>query len=148
MTDELGKYKGKKITKTSIVVNKLGDGLSKAVDIEPIIIDANDVAYLAVRVRKTKDRYDAIRGDDGKVTGYELVQVFDSIGATFTDGKLVVDHIQSVVDRIAAEEALRKNGQLTLEVPAEPKPGRRAKKDVDQYGDLAQKVDDALKDAS
>ena len=36
-SDILGTYKGLPVTGTSIVVNRLGDGLSKAVDVEPLV---------------------------------------------------------------------------------------------------------------
>lgn len=128
MTDQsniLGTYKGLPVTETKIVVNKLGDGLSDAVGIEPIVIEAGDVAFLAVRVRKTKDRYDITYNADGIPVGAVLVQIFDSTGATFADEKLVGVAIQKVVDKVKEEEA-RKKGQLTL---------RLVESDGDEGGD-------------
>lgn len=116
MTDQssiLGTYKGLPVTETKIVVNKLGDGLSDAVGIDPIVIEAGEVAFLAVRVRKTKDRYDIVYDGGGQPVGAVLVQIFDSTGATFADEKLVGVAIQKVVDKVAEEQA-RKKGQLTL----------------------------------
>ena len=109
----LGTHKGLPITNTKIVVNKLGDGLSKAVGVEPLVVEAGDVAFLSVRILKTKDRYEYTYDDEGKPVEVTLVQVFDSTGAMFTDEKLARAGIQKMVERIAAAEAEAK-GQLTL----------------------------------
>jgi hypothetical protein len=115
-TTDLGIYKGFKIKKTKIIVNKLGDGLSKAVGVEPIIVKAGEDAFLAVRVRKTKDRYEYVTNDEGKITSVELVQIFDATGATFTDDS-AREVIQVVVDAIIEKEELEKNGQMSLGIP-------------------------------
>ena len=142
--NELGTHKGHEIVGTSIIVNKLGDGLSKAVRVAPIIIEAGEVAYLAVRVKKTKDRYDYVY-DDGAVVGVQLVQIFDATGATFSDEKTVGKKIQKTVDAIVADEAERKRGQMSFEVPeGVPMIGERALAEREKYGDLASKVDEAL----
>lgn len=154
MTDELklGKYKGYNILSTAIVVNKLGDGLSDAVAIEPVVPKMNESMFLGVRVRKTKERYDVVRdkNDSTKILGVVLVQIFDATGATFVDEGMVGKQVQSMVDRIAEEEEFRKNGQMSLEVPDEPvtkpKRGSRADKDRAKHGELADQVDDALRD--
>ena len=118
MTDNseiLGTHKGLPIKETQIVVNKLGDGLSAAVAVEPIVISAGEVAYLAVRVLKTKDNYVYEYDDEGEPVSVTLVQVFNSTGAMFTDEALAKAGIQRMVDRIAEAEALRR-GQLTLNI--------------------------------
>jgi hypothetical protein len=145
--DVLGEYKGLPILSTSIVVNKLGDGLSKAVGIAPVVIEAGVPAFLAVRVTKTKDRYDVVKDQLGAVIGYELVQVFDATGATFTDEKLVGKKIQKTVDAIVKDEAERKRGQLSLVMPEDEDDDElppRAQVERDKHPDLANQVDDAL----
>ena len=142
MTEEkknpLGTFKGYKIIETKIVVNKLGDGLSKAVGIEPVVVAPNEPAFLGVRVRKTKDRYDFVRDESNKIIGVILVQIFDATGAAFVEEKAIGKRVQNVVDAIAADEAMKKDGQMTLEIP-------RAAAEVAKYGDLGAKVDEAMK---
>jgi hypothetical protein len=112
-SEVLGQYKGLPITETKIIVNRLGDGLSAAVGISPVVIEASDVAFLAVRVTKTKDRYEYVKDEDGKPIGVVLVQIFDSTGAMFTDNKMAQAGIQKMVDKIKEAEALAK-GQLSM----------------------------------
>ena len=113
--------------------------------IRRVIIEAGEVAFLAVRVKKTKDRYDYVYDDDGAVVGVQLVQVFDATGATFSDEKTVGKKIQKTVDAIIADEAERKRGQMSFEVPeGVPMIGERALAEREKYGDLASQVDEAL----
>ena len=116
----LGKHKGLPIKNTQVVVNNLGDGLSDAVGVEPIVVSAGEVAYIAVRVVKTKDNYVYEYDDEGQPTAVTLVQVFKSTGAMFTDEKLAQAGIQKMVDRIAAAEAEAK-GVLTFDLVSEGK---------------------------
>lgn len=139
-SDILGTYKDLPVTETKIVVNKLGDGLSDAVGIDPIVIEAGEVAFLAVRVRKTKDRYDITYNADGIPVGAVLVQVFDSTGATFADHKIIAAAVQKTVDRVEKAKAEAK-GQLTLVLgEKEDDDGPTRKK----HPNLASKVDDAF----
>lgn len=144
---DLGEYKGYPVIGTSIIVNKLGDGLSKAVAVSPVVVHPNEPAFLGVRVRKTKERYDFVKDDDGEIIGVVLVQIFDSTGATFVEEKSVGKVIQKTVDAIIADEADRKRGQLSLVMPDDdetPRPGSRAKADRAKFADLADKVDEAM----
>ena len=154
MTDNseiLGTYKGLPVTETSIIVNKLGDGLSAAVGISPIVIEAGDDAYLAVRVRKTKDQYKIVRDDEGTPISVILIQVFDSTGAMFTDEKLAKVGIQKMVDKIKAAEAAAK-GQLSLtlvdsdgdKVTKITDLPSTAKERRDAHAEVAAKVDDVF----
>jgi hypothetical protein len=136
----LGTFKGYRILETKLIINKLGDGLSKAVGIEPVVIAPNEPAFVGVRVRKTKDRYDFVRDESNTIIGVILVQIFDATGAAFVEEKAIGKRVQNVVDAIAADEAMRKDGQMTLEIP-------RAAKEVAKYGDLGKQVDDAMRES-
>ena len=141
----LGKYKGLPVTGTSIVVNKLGDGLSKAVGIEPVVIGADERAYLAVLVTKTKDRYDLVRNDEGKAIGYVLVQVFDSQMAIFVDGKAVAKEIDTMRERIRkAEEEAKGVLSFELEGDDEVTDLANARAARNKHKELADKVDKAF----
>jgi hypothetical protein len=142
---EVESYEGYPIIATSIVVNKLGDGLSDAVAIDPVSISADEVAHLAVRVRKTKDRYDFIRDKTtGKILGVEWVQIFDSTGATFADSKMISVAVQKMVDKIEKSKADAK-GQLSLVLGGdeEDETSRTSRR---SHPDLATQVDEALGD--
>lgn len=138
----LGQYKGLPITGTKIIVNALGDGLSKAVNVSPRVVEFGQTAHLAVRMVKTKDRYDAVCREDGSVISYELVQIFITTGAAFNDDKSVVKSVRSMLDLIAEEEAVVR-GQFTMDLP-EGADLPRASRDRKQHPDLAANVDEAL----
>jgi hypothetical protein len=121
-------------------VNKLGDGLSKAVDVEPFIADVGEDVYIACKVRKTKDRYDVVRNDAGVPESYVLVQVFDATGAMFTDAKLARAGIAKMLEKIRKTEADRK-GQLELVLDDDATITHLPRtKDID----IAKQVDDAF----
>jgi hypothetical protein len=113
----LGEHNGYRIEKTSIKVDKLGAGLSKAVEIEPIIIDVNGRAFIAVEVRKTQDKFVYLRNAaTGAVESVEQMQVFDALTATFADETLVGKAITKMASRIKmqAETIAETKGQLKL----------------------------------
>ncbi len=110
----LGKYKGYQITGTSIVVTNLGDGLSKAVDVEPLVVKLGDRAYVAVEVKKVNDKYVLeVDNKTQQVVGVELVQTFSAMAATFADPALVAEAIDVMTERIKTLEDERA-GRLTL----------------------------------
>lgn len=148
-SDVLGKYKGLPITRTVIVVNKLGDGLSDAVSIEPIVIEIGEDAYLVSKVRKTKERYDIERNKAGEPENVVLVQIFDSLAAMFTDEKAARAGIVTVLERIqkAKDDA---KGQLGLDLEGLDEPENNishlptAKRQRDKVKEIADKVDGAM----
>jgi hypothetical protein len=113
----LGSHLDLPIKKTAIIVNQLGAGLSKAVEIDPIVIDAGEYAFLAVKVKKVKDRYDYIEDDDGATDGCVLVQIFNAVGATFADEKLIGAAVHKMMGKVKEAEALRKSGQQAFTLP-------------------------------
>jgi len=128
----LGKYKGHQITGTSIVLTNLGDGLSKAVEVEPLIVKLNDVVFIAVKAKKVNDKYVLeVDQKSGKVMGVELVQTFSATAATFADEALVSEAIESMSERIRKEEDERA-GRLTLGIGSLD--DARAKKDAASNG--------------
>lgn len=140
----LGSHKGHEVLTTSIIVNKLGAGLSRAVGVQPFVVEAGEVAFVAVRVSKTKDRYDYVKDDHGAIVGVELVQVFDATAATFADEKLVgkaVAKMQAIIETVEAE----RKGQLQLGIVVDddddPVVARQVKLDV---AHLANEVDEVF----
>lgn len=138
-SESLGQYKGFPITSTKIIVNSLGDGLSKAVNVQPRVIEFGVATHLAVRMVKTKDRYDAVTREDGTVISYELVQIFSATGAAFSDDKVVQTSVRSMLDLIAEEEELAR-GQLPLDIGDLPGVSRIH----GDSPDVANQVDDAM----
>lgn len=97
----LGEYEGYPVLGTKIIVNKLGGNLSEAVEIAPLVIDAEGFGYLAVKVQPTKHRYEFERNDDDKIVGVWLVQIFDAVGAMFIDETKVGRPLDKTIEKVA-----------------------------------------------
>lgn len=133
------------------VVTKTGDALSKAVDAEPIVVEAQGVTYIAFRVRKVKDRYDYATNEAGEVEATR-VQIFDALNATFIDEKAVAKSLERTAGKVAALAALRVAGQPSFDLDdpegildePDPRSLPNAKRDREKHADLADAVDEAL----
>lgn len=115
VTTDLGTTnEGHVVGKTTVKVMKLGDGLSKAVDVQPVLVHAGDVVFFAVRAIKVSDEYDYEFDEDGDVKKTTLVQVFSALSAVFIDGGVVEGALKVMEDAIAEAAELRKTGQKKL----------------------------------
>ena len=104
---------GHPVGDTSIKVLNMGDGLSKAMKVEPVLIKAGEEAYIIVKVIKTKDQYDYTFDDDDDVESVELVQVFRAKTALFVDDVFAVQAIARMEKMLA--EAAKDPNQGSLE---------------------------------
>ncbi len=104
---------GHPVDDTSIKVLNMGDGLSKAMKVEPVLIKAGEEAYIIVKVIKTKDQYDYTFDDDDDVESVELVQVFRAKTALFVDDAFAVQAIARMEKMLA--EAAKDPNQGSLE---------------------------------
>lgn len=132
---ELGEYEGYPIIDTGVIMTNTGDGLSDAMHMDYIYVEAGEDVHSVNRLRKTKDQHEFIRDKiTGKILGVKLIQVFKCTGGAFSDNKVSAAAVQKMVDRVAEAKALAK-GQLTMDVSVEGDDGvtdigkaRRAKK--------------------
>lgn len=114
---------GHAVTKTSIKVMRLGDGLSKSVKVQPIFVHAGEHVFIAVRALKTKDQFIYEFDDDtGEVDGVELVQIFDAQVSTFVDEDAVQEAIAAMDLAIKAAKKLEKTGQGELPLAGSEEP--------------------------
>lgn len=108
-------YKGLNVLATVIKITNTGDGLSKAMGIEPVEVEFGEVIYVALRLEKTKDGYDVLLSkDDEKPIGVAYVQQFKAMQAAFVPERSVRKAIDSMHDKIVAAEEARKSGQGSL----------------------------------
>jgi hypothetical protein len=112
-TVDLGKTsEGYAIEKTSVKVLKLGDGLSAAVKVDPVLVGAGETVYLAIRAKKIKDDFVYEFDEDGDVESVTLVQVFAASSATFIDEKVVRQAIARSDALIAASKVNPDQGAM------------------------------------
>jgi hypothetical protein len=114
VNDERTTPEGVPIVAMAAIVNRTGDGLSKAIDVQPIVIEAGGECYIAMRVRKTKDHYLYTDPADGEVVATH-VQVFTALNSAIVDSKTVARALRVMAGKVAKAESDRK-GQLTLVV--------------------------------
>src|ERR1019366_6811754 len=110
-TEKIGTFEGRTITHVNIIVQKTGDGLSKAMTVEPTILKQGDEGYVVMAFKTTKIRFDSVKDEPRSAV---RVQILEATGATFADPDLVkkiVDEMteriaeKAEADKIAAEEA-------------------------------------------
>lgn len=144
-------YKGLDVLANVLKITNTGDGLSKAMAIEPIEVEFGDIVYVALRLVKTKDGYDVLysKDDEEKPLGVAYVQQFKATEAAFVPEKTVRKAIDAMHDKIIAAEEERKSGQGSLTLEYEdgadlgegdlpPHAAKRRRKEID----LARKVDE------
>lgn len=113
---DLGEYEGYPIIDTGVIITNTGDGLSDAMHVEYVYIEAGQEAYIVNRLRKSKDQHEFIRDkESGKILGVKLIQVFKATGGAFSDDKVSKVAVQKMAERVAERKAFEK-GQLTLDI--------------------------------
>jgi len=102
---ELGEFEGRPVGAIKIIVTKAGDGLSKAMDVEPTLLHQGDVGYLVLSYVTNKIRFDPTSKDPDD-ENVNRIQILEATGATFVDRDLIGDVVEVMQGRIAdhAEE--------------------------------------------
>lgn len=95
---------GYKVDKTGLKVLNLGDGLSDAMDIEPVVLHAGQEVYIIVRAIKTKDSFDYTFNGDDDVSSVRLVQTVKAKAAVITDDDVARQAIARMEKKIAAAQ--------------------------------------------
>lgn len=119
---DLGEFEGRKVTKTTIAVRNAGDGLSKAMKVDPILLHQGDRVYVVLECDVDKVTFDPY--DDGVCS---RIQNLNAGVATIIDGAVVRDALDQQRDRIKlhddaqrgvhelpTEEALRREHKANL----------------------------------
>jgi hypothetical protein len=104
----LGTFEGREIVGIKIAIMKAGDGLSKAMAVEPKILHQGDEGYLVLAYRTTKIRFDPLKDDDDAA---ERIQILEANGATFVDADLVGDVVTKMRERVEEYEEEQKEAK-------------------------------------
>lgn len=94
-------FEGVPVIVTSVAVRKAGDGLSKALHIEPQTLKHGDVIDVAIRCEVTQIGFKPVNGAEGCL---ERVHVLTAKEATVIDSDVVRDAIDAQADRIRAAD--------------------------------------------
>jgi hypothetical protein len=110
MSEKLTPYRGHDVLSATVAIRNAGDGLSKAMDVEPVELALTSKVHVVLECEVEKHRYDPIPDTDG----YQLVNMLKAGRATIVDAEFVEKYLDDQQRRI--DEAA---GQIRLPVDAE-----------------------------
>jgi hypothetical protein len=137
---DLGEFEGKRVAAIKVVINNAGDGLSRAMDIDPRLLEIHDRAYVLLRVDTTKVRFEPHKPDKGEEDLDELdrVQILRAEGAMIVPPDAGID---TMITRVQERERERREAQRgIMRLPGtgaeegEPRPAKRAGKRASTRG--------------
>ena len=95
-TSTLGEYAGRDIARTTIAIQKTGDGLSESMSIDPQLLDIRSRVYVVLECDVKRHEFEPIEDTDL----LNLKQVLVAQAATIVDEALVGEAIDKQKDRI------------------------------------------------
>lgn len=104
MTDKLRKFEGLEVLGTAIAITGAGDGLSKALAIEPRELRTNETVFVVIECNVGAVAFVPVKDSNGVQRKHTL----KAGTATIVDKALVEDALREQQDKIDAEEAKRK----------------------------------------
>lgn len=119
MDTDLKPFEGREVSSTSIRITNAGDGLSEALEIDPLTLRIGERVYVVLECDVSKIRHEprkAAKGEESDPTDLVRVQILRASAATLVDKELVGDAIAAQKDRIqAAKDAAAGQERLDLE---------------------------------
>lgn len=103
MAEKLRKFEGREVQGTTIAIKNAGDGLSKALAIDPREFRTNETVYVVLECNVGPISFVPVKDTDGLLRKHDFV----AGTATIVDKELVQDVLREQQDRIDAEEAKR-----------------------------------------
>lgn len=104
MADKLKRFEGLEVLSTSIAITGAGDGLSKALDIEPREFRTNETIFVVIECNVGPISFVPVKDSNG----VQRKHVLRAGTATIVDKELVQEAIREQQDKIDAEEAKRR----------------------------------------
>lgn len=101
---KLAPFEGKEVVKTTVQVTNAGDGLSQAMDIEPVELHHGDRHYLVLEVDVAKVRFDPIKDAPSML---ERVHILKAGVAVLIDRDVVSDAIAGQKRKIDEAKGLQ-----------------------------------------
>ena len=101
-------FEGQPVHAVALAIRNTGDGLSAAMDVDPVELHHGDIVDVVLRCEVDKIRYDELRDSDG----LKRVQMLKAVRATLIDSDVVNEAFAEQSKRIADKEG---QAQLDLE---------------------------------
>lgn len=110
-------FEGREVIGTSVAVRNAGDGLSKALAVDPEELHLGETVFLVLECEVTKVQFDPVKDSDDLLVRVHVLKAGD---ATLVAGDVVADHLES--QRVRIEEA-RGVHRLQLDGEEDPSDG-------------------------
>ena len=104
MEPKIGDYEGHGIASTSVSIRNTGDGLSKAMRVDPIKLELGATVYVVLECEVEKHRYEPADFADDLI----LVNMLKAGRATLIDSKAVVAALDQQAKRIEQAEGVER----------------------------------------
>jgi hypothetical protein len=117
-TPDLGTFEGKQVAGVALRIVKAGDGLSSAMEIEPLVLHNGDQVDLVVRGHVTGIAHVPFQKDDDRLL---RVQTVTADVSTVVDGQLVEEVVVKQKARLQEHED-RKKGIEKIDTSDGPEP--------------------------
>jgi hypothetical protein len=109
----LGRFDGREVIKSTIAVTNAGDGLSKAMGVDPSAMDLGDKVYVVLECEVAKVTFTEV-DDTAKLARNHTLRAGD---ATIVDEDLVREHLDTQAQRIEEAQGVHR---LPLDDDGEP----------------------------
>lgn len=104
MAEQLSDFEGRHVGLSRVAITNAGDGLSKALAIDPMELSLGDMVYVVLETEVSKIRFDESKdGDD-----LTRVHVLKAGTATLVDEDLVRDHLDRQAQRIEQAQGVHR----------------------------------------
>lgn len=104
MTEKLRKFEGSEVIGTTVAIKGAGDGLSKALAIEPRELRINETVYVVIECNVSSIAFEPIKDTSSIQRKHSL----RAGTATIVDKELVQEALREQQDKIDAEEAKKR----------------------------------------
>lgn len=104
MSTNLGKFDGREVIRATVAITNAGDGLSKAMAVDPAVMHHGDKIWVVLECDVAKVRFDPV-DDTAKLT---RVHILRAGAATLVDEDLVREHLDEQQRRIEEAEGVHR----------------------------------------
>jgi hypothetical protein len=108
VTHELAEYEGLDVVESTIRVTNAGDGLSSALEVDPVAFELDELVYVVLECRVARVGYEQVKDSGGAL---RRVHTFRARTGTIVDRALVHDVVDKQRRRIAEAR-----GELELDL--------------------------------
>lgn len=131
-TDKLADFEGVQVLRTQVAITNAGDGLSKAMAVDPLELHLGRTVHVVLECIVQKVQHVPTNADD-PAEGVARVHVLKAGRASLVDGDAVRDVLDSQADRILrAKEAAAGIQRLSIEADEDEDPDPDGEPDPDE----------------